>query len=64
MLHALLQPVQGQMALRPVSSEEDAIAPTPNGERPIDKIDSLAVSSTGSSASAAFARSLFLFLGE
>jgi hypothetical protein len=57
-------PAQGQMALQPASSEQDAIGPLPNDGTPATKIDSLTVSSTSSSASAAFARSLFLFLGE
>ena len=50
------------MVPRPTSPKQD-VAVKQEEERPIDALSSLTVSSNSSSASAAFARSLFLFLG-
>jgi hypothetical protein len=50
------------MVPRPTSPEQK-VAGKQEDERPIDALSSLTVSSNSSSASAAFARSLFLFLG-
>ena len=50
------------MVPRPTSPKQD-VAVKKEEERPIDALSSLTVSSNSSSASAAFARSLFLFLG-
>lgn len=50
------------MASRLAPSKQDVVVKTEE-QSPIDALESLTVSSNGSSASAAFARSLFLFLG-
>jgi hypothetical protein len=50
------------MVPRPTSPKQD-VAVKQEEESPIDALSSLTVSSNSSSASAAFARSLFLFLG-
>jgi hypothetical protein len=52
------------MASQPAQAIQENVRRKPKDERPIDKLESLTVSTTGSSASAAFARSLFLFLGR
>lgn len=54
------------MASQATGARQDVLVSDLDVPRPpVDsKIDSLTVSTTGSSASAAFARSLFLFLGR
>ena len=52
------------MASQATGARQDVLVSDLDVPKPaVDKIDSLTVSTTGSSASAAFARSLFLFLG-
>lgn len=52
------------MTPQSTGARQDVLVTSLEPSRPTNKADSLTVSSTGSSASAAFARSLFLFLGQ
>jgi hypothetical protein len=60
----VVSPTYELMASRPESQRGDVMALPTYSDGSTGTADSLAVSSPTSSASAAFARSLFLFLGE